>query len=456
MMKLLMSKISLSRSLSSSSLSDIQSVCSRCINPRSPDHLQQDSKTFVQIYSTSKKSEKNEMIKLLANNCGVNHDNLKAAISKYEKNSNAAYDVYLASDPRYSKIFQSIGNLEMGVKFVTDFRSDVLEYMRSGETTKEKLMPLRRLESTLKDLLTLWFCLSNLKLMRLTWQTSADILQKVAKEEAVHPIQGLIDMQQRLGACRRCFVFFHEAMPREPLVIVYVALTKKISDNVVEIMKDGNLTEDNEKLANTAIYYSITSTQPGLRGIDLGNLLIKQVAAELMAENPNIIHHSTLSPIPGFRTWLLRSLQGASEFGEVLDSHVLDYLRSFDNLENSTHEELKSQLVNLIKTNSLEKYAPLKNLFLYFAAVYLLKAKNSSGYALNPVANFHLRNGAEMYKLNWAGNNTRRGIEQSLGIMVNYRYVMDNVTKNNENYVNNQLIAISDEFSKNFMPKAKL
>uniref|UniRef100_A0A914PQY7 Malonyl-CoA decarboxylase n=1 Tax=Panagrolaimus davidi TaxID=227884 RepID=A0A914PQY7_9BILA len=451
-----MSKASLSRSLYTSSTSDIQSICSQCINPKSPDHLQQDSKKFVQAYSASKKSEKNEMIQFLANNCGVNHDNLKSAISKYEKNSNAAYDVHLASSPRYSKIFQSIGNLEMGVKFVTDFRAYVLEYINSGETSKEKLMPLRRLESTLKDLLTLWFCLSNLKLMRLTWQTSADILQKVAKEEAVHPVSGLTDMQQRLGPCRRCFVFFHEAMPREPLVIVYVALTREISDNVVDIMKNGNLTEEDETSANTAIYYSISSTQPGLRGIDLGNLLIKQVAAELMIENSNIIHHSTLSPIPGFRAWLLRSLQDASEFGDVLDTYALDYLRSFNNLGNATPEELKAQLVNLIKTNSLENYQPLKNLFLYFAAVYLLKAKTSNGYALNPVANFHLRNGAEVYKLNWAGNNSRRGIAQSLGIMVNYRYVMNNVSKNNENYVNNQLISISEEFSKQFLPKAKL
>lgn len=283
------------------SRSELMQICLRATGHKSTDQLQNDSKEIVSSYKYLDKGDREKFISFLASDCSVDHSLLKSAISKYERNSHAFPSVRDAATPVYSKIFQSIGNLDSGVKFVCDFRGDVLSFLKTDTAKQGDLLSLRRLESSLRELLTLWFCLSNLKLTRLTWETPADILQKVAKNEAVHPVQGLIDMQRRLGPGRRCFIFLHPSMPREPLVIVYVALTEAISDNVQKIMKEEDLSLEDEKKANTAIYYSITSTQPGLRGIDLGNLLIKKVAAELMKENPKIVNHSTLSPIPGFR-----------------------------------------------------------------------------------------------------------------------------------------------------------
>ncbi|KAE9551298.1 hypothetical protein FO519_005478 [Halicephalobus sp. NKZ332] len=401
-------------------------LCLRAAGHKSMDQLQNDSKEIVERYKCLDKTKKKNFISFLASDCSVDHSLLKSAISKYERNSHAFTNVKNAATPLYSKIFQSIGNLDSGVKFVCDFRGDVLEILKTESKDLDPLS-LRRLESSLRELLTLWFCLSNLRLTRLTWETPADILQKVAREEAVHPVHGLLDMQRRLGPGRRCFIFLHPAMPREPLVIVYVALTEEISSNVQKIMKEEDLSLEDEKRANTAIYYSITSTQAGLRGIDLGNLLIKKVAAELMKENPRIVNHSTLSPIPGFRSWLLRSLQGHSEFGEVLDEYAISKLRSFPGLVNTTPSEMKQHLISLIETNDISKYSKIEEILTYFAAVYLTKAKSPNGFVLNPVANFHLRNGAEIYRLNFGADTSTRGINQSLGLMANYRYVMENV-----------------------------
>jgi len=432
------------------SRNELMDICLKAASHKSTDQLQNSSKTIIDGYKYLDKNDKEKFISFLASDCSVDHSLLKSAISKYERNSHAFSNIRDAATPVYSKIFQSIGNLDSGVKFVCDFRGDVLDYLKTEAAKKGDLLPLRRLESSLRELLTLWFCLSNLKLTRLTWETPADILQKVAKGEAVHPVQGLIDMQRRLGPGRRCFIFLHPAMPREPLVIVYVALAEEISNNVQKIMKKEDLSLEDERKANTAIYYSITSTQPGLRGIDLGNLLIKKVAAELMKENPNIVNHSTLSPIPGFRSWLLRSLQGHSEFGDVLDDFVISKLRSFPALVNSTPVEMKRHLISLIETNDVSKYTKLEEVLTYIAAVYLTKAKSPSGFALNPVANFHLRNGAEVYRLNFAADTSKRGIEQSLGLMINYRYVLENVAKNSASYVENQKIAISADFDRKF------
>lgn len=156
------------------------------------------------------------------------------------------------------------------------------------------------------------------------------------------------------------------------------------------------------------------------------------------------------SHIINSRSWLLRSLQGHSEFGDVLDDFVISKLRSFPALVNSTPVEMKQHLISLIETNDVSKYTKLEEVLTYIAAVYLTKAKSPSGFALNPVANFHLRNGAEVYRLNFAADTSKRGIEQSLGLMVNYRYVLENVAKNSASYVENQKIAISADFDRKF------
>uniref|UniRef100_A0A914EB94 Malonyl-CoA decarboxylase n=2 Tax=Acrobeloides nanus TaxID=290746 RepID=A0A914EB94_9BILA len=377
-------------------------------------------------------NERSEVISFLSKDYAVDHEKIKNAITKYEKNQQAFPDLTIATKPHYYDLLKSIGNLSNGVKFVCDFRADLLQEIKSKS---EDLLPLRRLDNTAKDLLTLWFCNSNLRLERLTWKSPADILQKVAQKEAVHPVHGLIDMQRRVGPCRRCFVFMHESMPREPLVIVHVALMDKIADNLQDIIKRVQISAEDEEQANTAIYYSISSTQQGLSGIDLGNMLIKNVVLELQKETPQIHQHSTLSPIPGFRSWLIRVLKGHSEFGEVIDDKTIQLAQTETNITNSN--DLKNLLLNEIESNNVPNF---QNLTLHLCAKYLHQAKNASGYALNPVANFHLRNGAQMYRLNWGCDLSARGIQKSLGIMVNYKYNLEKVPTNSARYINGKYI----------------
>ncbi|ETN83320.1 Malonyl-CoA decarboxylase [Necator americanus] len=367
-----------------------------------------------------------------------------------------------------------------------------------SEADKSVAAAFRRLERSAHELLELWFCQSNLKVERLTWQSPGDILHKVVDYEAVHPVQGMTDFKRRVGSHRRCFYFSHEAMPREPLVIVHVALLNEIANNVQSITQCEHLDVPEEN-CDTAIYYSITSTEPGLKGIDLGNMLIKRVATRLQSELPSIHTHSTLSPIPGFRAWMLRSLHGNSFFGSVVDDEVLAKISQFSGkqatseeatqfllegapgeptnrveviLHNATYRGVTSmdrvpftfpllppfslssfahdilypqdddevevaQMLTDVKPSKLE---PLKDVLLHCCAHYLT-SRRPNGLVLNPVANFHLRNGAELYRLNWMGDTSARGMENSLGLMVNYRYRLENVLENSVRYTLNKRIA---------------
>ncbi|VDM60914.1 unnamed protein product, partial [Angiostrongylus costaricensis] len=297
------------------------------------------------------------------------------------QNPNLAHEVREAATPVHFRLLRSIGNLSDGVKQICDMRANLLN-------DKSVASLLHRLEESARELLLVWFCQSSVKLERLTWQSPGDILYKVANHEAVHPVKGPSDLMKRLGNLRRCYYFSHEAMPREPLVIVYVALLNDIADNVQHL-------DSPEDECTTAIYYSITATQPGLSGIDLGNMLIKSVAKLLHSELPSIRTHSTLSPVPGFRTWMLRNLHGSS-------------------LSVCAEISVREQA-----SLSLKEIEMLKYVFLRSCSHYLC-SRRQNGFALNSVANFHLKNGAEIYRLNWMGDTSDRGLNNSIGIMVNY------------------------------------
>ncbi|KAK0407427.1 hypothetical protein QR680_019193 [Steinernema hermaphroditum] len=394
--------------------SRIVGICERIAAAKSPDQLVQHTNAFVDFYHAADAPSKSAALSHLATDFGIDHSRLKSAIQLYERNEAAAVDVHRFSAPHYRTLFQSLGNTRNGINFACDLRSDLLEMMK-----KESSVPLRSMERSLREVLTLWFCLSNLRLHRLTWKSPADVLQKIASREAVHPVQGLVDIKRRVGEHRRCFYFSHEALPREPLVVVHVALTNDISSSIQAIVKQDHL-EGTEREHNTAIFYSISSMQPGLKGIDLGNLLIKRVVGELMVDVPFVKQYSTLSPIPGFRSWLLRSLR----MGEL-------------NLSGSLKPE---DLIKVVESNDWDEYEKTKPLLMHLAAKYLHSSKNSAGGAFDPVANFHLRNGAQLHRLNWKGDTSVRGLKNSMGIMVNYRYYIDRVPKNSAQYINEHVI----------------
>jgi malonyl-CoA decarboxylase len=263
---------------------------------------------------------------------------------------------------------------------------------------------LRVLDSDLRHLFASWFNRGFLELRRIDWQTPAAVLEKLIRYEAVHEIQGWDDLRRRLQADRRCFGFFHPALPGEPLIFVEVALVRGMAEAVQPLLARGEAPAAPRE-ADTAIFYSISNCQEGLRGISFGNFLIKQVVEELKAELPQLTRFATLSPVPGFRRWLEK--QGAME--------ELDGLADADwTTDESKREALRAPLLRA-------------------AAAYL--TQRNDGKATDPVARFHLGNGARLERINFLGNTSPRGIRESFGVMVNYLYDRDRIEANHERFV---------------------
>ncbi|XP_014472596.1 PREDICTED: malonyl-CoA decarboxylase, mitochondrial-like isoform X2 [Dinoponera quadriceps] len=352
--------------------------------------------------------------------------------------------------PAYHWLFVIIGRLEHGVKFLVDLRTDVLELMAEVSNADESII-IQQLNHTLRDLFLLWFSVGFLHMERITWESSCDILQKVSDYEAIHPMKNWLDLKRRVGPYRRCYIFTHPSMPREPIVMLHTALCDIIPDSVKGIEEAetrilGNakkrvtfLEEDKTKI-KAAIFYSIASTQKGLQGIELGNYLIKEVVNEITTEFPVIQLLSSLSPIPNFRAWLLEKLKQDTKYIFTMQEYEImkDTLKTEDVVS-----ALKNILGTSLWTSNKELSTFLKEPLLRACAWYLYKEKRR-GYALNNVANFHLRNGAVMWRINWLADPSPRGVANSCGIMVNYRYFLDECEKNSRNYIEHFVINASE------------
>ncbi|HEV3010360.1 MAG TPA: malonyl-CoA decarboxylase [Burkholderiales bacterium] len=294
--------------------------------------------------------------------------------------------------------------------------------MRSGLLKQLKANPAWRvIDADLLHLLREWFNRGFLRLERIDWRTSALVLEKLSEYEAVHAIQGWQDLRRRLEADRRCFAFFHPQLPDEPIIFIEVALTRSMSAHIQPLLDVGSpVTPAN---VDCAMFYSITNCQEGLRGISFGNLLIKQVAEELKREFPHLRRFATLSPIPGFRRWL-------------------DQKRSERPKELALLAKLEQPDWHLGEVSDA-----LQRTLLRLCANYLLHAKQGDE-PLDPVARFHLGNGAALERLNWMGDISESGMARSAGLMVNYVYWLNELERNHERYFREHLIAASPQVEK--------
>ncbi|HEV7820771.1 MAG TPA: malonyl-CoA decarboxylase family protein [Burkholderiales bacterium] len=278
-------------------------------------------------------------------------------------------------------------------------------------------------DADLEHLFGSWFNRGFLRLERIDWRTPALILEKLIEYEAVHEIAGWKDLHRRLASDRRCFAFFHPALPEEPLIFVETALTERISTAVAPLLDPESLEADATR-ADCAIFYSITNCQEGLRGISFGNLLIKQVVYELGREFPRLKTFATLSPVPGFRAWL-------GTIARERTPNLPDLSRLND--DNWLTDAQFAEQVRL----------PLMGLCAHYLTVV---RKNDE--PLDPVARFHLGNGARMEKLNWLADTSKQGMQRSAGIMVNYLYRLADVEKNHEAFVREHEVVASHELRK--------
>ncbi len=328
---------------------------------------------------------------------------LEAVLSAAERareDGTALKTLQLASEPPRQELFRRLNAAPRGTVRLVNIRQKLLRALKRDAT-------LAPIDSDLRHLLRSWFNRGFLVPARIDWDSSANLLEKIIAYEAVHAIDTWDALRERLVPDdRRCFAFFHPAMPDEPLIFVEVALTRGLADSIDDILaapRKGIMAAE----ADTAIFYSISNCQPGLAGISFGAFLIKQVAADLKVELPNLSTFSTLSPVPGLSRWT--ETQGVRVTDTALPA---------------------------------------------IAAAFLAEAKDGSGRPVDPVAKFHLGNGAELHRINTGADLSAKGKAQSHGVMVNYRYELDRVEMRHEAFVEDGTLALSRSV-KSLLTKAR-
>ena len=332
------------------------------------------------------------------------------------------------ASPR-SRILTQFNALPDGLKFLVDMRADLLRF-------RDQRPGLAVLDCELRERLASWFDVGFLRLEHITWNSPAALLEKLMQYEAVHAIASWGDLRNRLDSDRRCYAFFHPRMPMEPLIFVEVALTSQLSGNIRELL-DEHAPVLNPEKADTAIFYSISNTQAGLRGVSLGNFLLKRVIEDLKRDLPRLNTFATLSPIVHFREWVDEWLAGGThEPLKLEDLRKLAAATGGKPARATLRAVLKEGKFSTDAALSEAVREPLEKL----AAFYLLEQKKGA-LPHDTVARFHLGNGARIERLDWMADPSTKGMKQSYGLMVNYRYVPSEMEENIDGFTREGRIA---------------
>ena len=365
-------------------------------------------------YGNFSEDEKTEFFLQVADAFSYDPAAIKASSEAYLNDPSPAHvkALHEATSPSFRKLISRLNQKPSATLQIIHMRADLL--------TRVKANPeLKPLDEAFRDVLEAWFNRGFLGLRVIDWQTPAAVLENVIKYEAVHGMKDWNDLGRRIKPKDRLiFGFFHANLEDEPLIFVEVALTKSTPDAIGPI-----LSEDREPLevrdADTAVFYSISNCQVGLRGVPLGNFLIKQVVQYLQAEYPQLTDFVTLSPIPKLGAWLREKTQ---EFGVAVED--LDALKSMS-MKNKDTQVLLNRAAN-----------------------FLVNEKSKDGLPADPVCRFHIGNGARLERLNWLAHDDEKGLKSSATIMANYRYLVDEIEKNHEAFVNDGAVSVSPEIRK--------
>lgn len=361
-------------------------------------------------YRTLEAEARRGFFSALERDFGPDHEKLEKAIGNWKAapDDRTAADLHYASEPRRLELFRRLNRAPGGTAALVDMRADLLSEMRANKT-------LAPIDKDFTHLFASWFNRGFLVLRRIDWSTPASILERIIRYEAVHEIHDWDDLRRRIDPPdRRCYAFFHPALTDEPLIFVEVALAEQIPGAIAPLLAHDRAPVAPER-ARTAVFYSISNCQKGLAGVTFGNFLIKQVVEELRRELPRMETFVTLSPVPGFRAWL------ANAEDAPIDPEALPLVASLDDPSWTSEPEQAERLRKTVE--------PL-------AAHYFLKARLPDGRVVDPVARFHLGNGARLERINWMGDLSRKGLKESGGVMVNYLYDLDEIEKNHEAFAN--------------------
>jgi len=344
-----------------------------------------------------------EYLSYLLKEYDIDTDSLLKNVEAYSRDKNSINLGLIgnSSEPRWIELFRRLNATPGGTHRLIKLRERIKTLLNDGREH------LKTLDAGLLKLFKYWFNSSFLVLEKIDWSTPANVLEKIIEYEAVHEINSWDDLRARLAPNdRQCFAFFHPLIPEDPLIFVEVALTNGIPESIESVIKiDRDEIEYNK--INTAVFYSISNCQDGLAGISFGNFLIKKVAHKLKQEISEIDKFVTLSPVPGLMRWM-------ENHAPVTYENCINKINDDENL--------------------------LKKTFLY-----LTESNREDNLPNDPVARFHLGNGAILHKINLHGDQSKKGMAQSHGVMINYLYDLDIVEKNHELFFKNKEVVLSGE-----------
>ena len=354
------------------------------------------AREILNYYFSFSSEEKLSFFNYLCVELDIIPDDIRKKLDIYEANKTKInYSAYMsAAEPKRQELIRKLNQVPAATPKLVEMRCDLLKLVK-------KYPKLAAVDLDFQHLFASWFNRGFLVLQKVSWQSPANILEKIIQYEAVHEIKSWKDLQGRLEPeNRRCFAFFHPSMPNEPLIFVEVALTYGIPNSIQDLLNNEQIID--KKIAlDTAVFYSISNCQSGLAGISFGNFLIKQVVEDLTSEFGNLKTFVTLSPIPLFQSWLKN--EGAK--------------------------------IKMKENNNLSK----------LVAFYLLNGKRDDGLPFDPVARFHLGNGAQVHAVHENADISEKGINQSQGMMVNYLYDPSMIGINHEKFVSENIIPASNE-----------
>jgi len=344
----------------------------------------------------------------LARDFGSDSDAILAAADRYkaDPSSQNLADLSRVTEASRVKLFRRMNMAPNATPLLVKMRGTLLNLLSEHSD-------LKSVDTDLKHQFVSWFNRGFLELRVIDWNSPAAVLEKIIEYESVHAIQGWDDLRSRLRDNRMCFAFFHPAMPDDPLVFVEVALTAGVPSAIAPLI-DKTAEPTDERAVDTVVFYSISNCHPGLAGVSFGNFLIKQVVEEVGKRYPKTKRYVTLSPVPGFCRWLTAQKAHAD----------LDELRA------------------LAKDQGRDTTDPLWESLVRLCAQYLSSTRDNN-LAIDPVARFHLGNGASLHAIHWAADVSEKGLNQSIGIMVNYLYDLSSIEENHDAYFDQGEIAMS-------------
>ncbi|MBY5559067.1 malonyl-CoA decarboxylase [Rhizobium leguminosarum] len=399
-----------SRATQVAAKADLQTLCEMLLSSRGEASGMALAAEILDRWGALESEGAQAFLDMLHEKFGPDTAKLDQAIENYrtDKSSAAIISLHQAAEPRRQELLRRLNHAPNGTAKLVRMREQLL-------ASKDQSAGYHALDADFTHLFGSWFNRGFLTLRPIDWSTPAYILEKIIKYEAVHEIAGWEELRSRLApADRRCFAFFHPRLADEPLVFVEVALTRSVPSAIGDVLVEGR-EQINADEATTAVFYSISNCQDGLRGISFGNFLIKQVVEDLRRDLPGLKNFVTLSPVPGFARWLAKARASAAD--RLLPEAARETLMLLNDPTWPDNEKTTGEVERVL---------------LPLAARYFLTERTPEGRPIDPVARFHLGNGARLERLNFLGDRSAKAMQQAHGLMVNYLYKLDDIVANHE------------------------